>query len=129
MSRRHMHLARALHGVRVLKENEIWNTAVMVWNDLPSCKIANAFVLAKRIAEMIVERKGDNDFLCCRSDDLSSRGRVQLIDTLTGNKRRDGKKMLSTNYNNYVVPDVKATYITEETNVQQEDTFGDCVFV
>ena len=129
MSRHHMHLARALHGVRVLKENEIWNTAVMVWNDLPSCKIANAFVLAKCIAEKIVERKGDKDFLCCRSDVLSTGVRAQFIDTLTGNKRRDGKKMLSTNYNNTVVPDVKATYTTEETNVKQEDTFGDFIFV
>ena len=37
MSRRHSHESRSLHGTRVLKEDEIiWESAVKVWNDLPS---------------------------------------------------------------------------------------------
>jgi hypothetical protein len=37
MSRRYSHESRSLHGTRVLKEDEIiWESAVKVWNDLPS---------------------------------------------------------------------------------------------
>ena len=57
MSKRHSHLARSLHGTRVLKEDEIWDVAQEVWENLPSCKIANAFTQAKRIAEKIVKCK------------------------------------------------------------------------
>jgi len=57
MSRRHSHESRSLHGTRVLKEDEIWESVVKVWNDLPSSKIANAFVLAKNRTE-IEETKG-----------------------------------------------------------------------
>ena len=40
-------------------------------------------MLANHIAEKIVERKGDNDFLCCTKDGLSPGVRAQFIDTFT----------------------------------------------
>ena len=54
MSKRHCSIARSLHGVRVLREDEIWSAAVKVWEDLPSSKVANAFVIAGRIAKKII---------------------------------------------------------------------------
>ena len=62
MSKRHCSIARSLHGVRVLREDEIWNAAVKVWEDLPSSKVANAFVLTGRIAKKIINSNGRNDF-------------------------------------------------------------------
>ena len=54
MSRRHCSEARRLHSVRVLREDDIWTTAVNVWKELPLGKIANSFVLARRIAQKII---------------------------------------------------------------------------
>ena len=62
MSKRYSHLNRLLHGTRVLKEQEIWSTALQVWKKSPSCKIANVFIQAKRIRERIIECNGENDF-------------------------------------------------------------------
>jgi len=38
---------------------KIWESAVKVWNDLPSSKIANAFVLAKNSTENRGNQRGD----------------------------------------------------------------------
>eukprot|EP00979_Chaetoceros_neogracilis_P000042 scaffold13_cov311-Chaetoceros_neogracile.AAC.6 len=66
MSRRHSHESRSLHGTRVLKEDEIiWESAVKVWNDLPS-------------------KRGD----------LSSGIRQDFVETDFGNRRRDGAKAI-----------------------------------
>jgi hypothetical protein len=93
MSRRHSHLARSLHGNRVLKEDEIWNTALRVWEELPSCKIANAFVQAKRISEKIIQLNGDNVFLAGAKGGISSGIRHDFFETVDGNARKDGIKL------------------------------------
>ena len=49
--RRHSNLARSLYAMRVLKEDEIWETGVKVWETLPSSKVGNAFAIAKEVAE------------------------------------------------------------------------------
>jgi hypothetical protein len=90
MSKRHSHLARAKHGNRVLKEDEIWDTALQVWENLPSCKIANSFVQAKRICEKIIKCGGGNDFLSGCNGGISSEIRKDFDETLKGNKRKDG---------------------------------------
>jgi hypothetical protein len=94
MSRRHSHESRSLHGTRVLKEDEIWESAVKVWNDLPSSKIANSFVLANRIARKIEETKGGNEFLAGKKGGLSSGIRRDFVATEFGNRRRDGAKLM-----------------------------------
>jgi hypothetical protein len=63
MSRRHCSLARKRKGLRVLKENEIWDAAVEVWDGLESAKIASAYIQAHRIAKRVIEANGGNDFL------------------------------------------------------------------
>ena len=73
-----------------MKEDEIWNAAVDVWKDLPSSKIANAFVLAKRVADKIVATRGGNDFLSGVNGTIHSGIRPDFIDTDDGNMRRDG---------------------------------------
>jgi hypothetical protein len=90
MSRRHCHLARSLHGTRVLKEDEIWDAAMTVWDSLPCSKIANLFVLAKRIAERIISTKGGNDFLSGVDGTIHSGIRADFAETEDGNVRRDG---------------------------------------
>ena len=90
MSRRHCHLARSLHGTRVLKEDEIWDAAMKVWKSLPCSKIANSFVLAKRIAERIISTKGGNDFLSGVDGTVHSGIRADFVETEDGNVRRDG---------------------------------------
>ena len=93
MSKRHSHLARAKHGNRVLKEDEIWDTALQVWENLPSCKIANSFVQAKRICEKIIKCGGNNDFLSGCKGGISCEVRKNFDDTFHGNKRKDGLKL------------------------------------
>jgi len=78
--------------MRVLKQDEIWASALDVWEKLPSCKIVNAFgVLAKRIAENIVKAKGDNCFLAGIQGVISADVREDFQDTIDGNEmRKDG---------------------------------------
>ena len=96
MSKRHCSIARSLHGVRVLREDEIWNAAVKVWEDLPSSKVANAFVIAGRIAKKIIHFNGRNDFLSGIDGTLASNVRLDFIETEHRNDRRDGEKLLFT---------------------------------
>jgi hypothetical protein len=63
MSRRHSAMARKQKGKHVLSENEIWETALEVWEKLQSSKIASAYVQAYRIAGKVIEAEGDNAFL------------------------------------------------------------------
>ena len=57
MSMRHSHLARSFHVTRVLKEDEIWETEVKAWETLPSSKVGNAFAIAKKVAEKVIQSK------------------------------------------------------------------------
>lgn len=93
MSRRHCHLIRSMHGVRVVRENEIWDAAKRVWDTYPSSKVANAFVQCKRNAEKIIQAKGGNEFLAGVNGTIASNVRKDFNETDEGNKRRDGKKL------------------------------------
>jgi len=48
MSRRHTQLARDHYGMHVLKENQIFDVAQQVYDDLPSSMIASGFIQAHR---------------------------------------------------------------------------------
>ena len=63
MSKRHTALSRERGGLHVLKQDEIWDAAKDVWNTLPNCKIASAYVSAYNIAGEVIKEKGDNTFL------------------------------------------------------------------
>ena len=63
MSKRHTALSRERGGLHVLKQDEIWDAAKDVWNTLPNCKIASAYVSAYNIAGEVLKEKGDNTFL------------------------------------------------------------------
>eukprot|EP00957_Ditylum_brightwellii_P102726 7829161-Ditylum_brightwellii.AAC.1 len=63
MSKCHIKLSRAWGSLRILKEDEISNVAEQVWRELPSCKVALAYVQAYRIARKVIEAKGSNNFL------------------------------------------------------------------
>jgi len=67
---------------------------VKLWNDLPSSKMANVFVLANRIARKIEETKGGNEFLAGKKGGVSSGIRRDFVATDFGNRRRDGAKLI-----------------------------------
>ena len=62
MSTRHTGLVRK-HTGSVASRDVIWNCADQVWRELPECKIARAFILAWRIAEVVIKKGGSNTFL------------------------------------------------------------------
>jgi ABC-type branched-subunit amino acid transport system substrate-binding protein len=47
----------------VLPEDEIWQNAQDVWKELPNWKVASAYVQADRIADKVIQAKGDKKFL------------------------------------------------------------------
>ena len=62
MSKRHSTLTRRFTG-SVASKDVIWNNAVQVWNEMEECVIARAFVLAWRLAALVIEKGGENTFL------------------------------------------------------------------
>ena len=76
-----------------MKEDEIWQSAEHVWNHMPSCDIAKAFVLSHTVAQKIVKAKGDNIFLTGTKGGLHACVRKDFYDTETGIARRDNKKI------------------------------------
>ena len=91
MSRNHCELVSKRSGIRVMKEDEIWDGAENVWRHMSSCDVARAFVLSYRIANKIVSVKGDNNFLTGKKGGLHSNVRKDFIDTAKGIERRDDK--------------------------------------
>jgi hypothetical protein len=63
MSWRHISKGRERGGLRVLSEDDIWETALGVWTELPNAKIASGFIQAHRIAAQVIKAGGDNKFL------------------------------------------------------------------
>ena len=91
MSRRHAILARN-KGLRVLKKNEIWETAMKVWEELPSSKIARGFIQVYRLAKKVIKANGGNEFLRQKGKlGLHCAITADFVDTRNGIKRRDGK--------------------------------------
>jgi hypothetical protein len=51
-------------GLRLLSEDDIWETALRVWMELvPNAKIASGFLQAHHIAAQVIKAGGDNKFL------------------------------------------------------------------
>ena len=73
----------------MLTEDEIWATAVEVWNSLPSCKISSGFIQAYRIANEVIDCNGCNSFL--KGSKMHCGVRRNF--TATGLKRTDGYSM------------------------------------
>jgi hypothetical protein len=92
MSRRHTALSRMTGGLKVLTEDEIWKNAETVWNELPSSKIASAFIQASRIAKEIIKQNGDNSFLGAQGR-ISTGIRRDFNETAKGLSRKDKKKL------------------------------------
>lgn len=88
MSKRHTHKSRATGGLRVLTEDEIWETAKEVWEALPSSKIASGYIQAYRIADKVIESKGSNSFLGVGGN-IHTNIRKDFRDTDTGLARKD----------------------------------------
>jgi hypothetical protein len=63
MSRRHISKGQERGGLRVLSEDDIWETALGVWTELPNAKIASGFIQAHRIAAQVIKAGGSNKFL------------------------------------------------------------------
>jgi hypothetical protein len=59
MSRRHIAKGRERGGLQVLSEDQIWETAMGVWVELPNAKIASGFIQAHRIASQVIKAGGD----------------------------------------------------------------------
>lgn len=93
MSRAHATALRKKGGVKVMKEDEIWQSAEHVWNHMSSCNIARAFVLSHTVAQKIVKAKGDNIFLTGTKGGLHANVRKDFYDTETGVVRRDNTKI------------------------------------
>ena len=47
----------------VASKDLIWECAAQVWEEFPECKIARAFILAWRLAKVVIKEKGKNTFL------------------------------------------------------------------
>jgi hypothetical protein len=62
MSKRHSDETRKYTGSVASKE-VIWNAAAKVWAELPACLIARGFILAWRLAEVVIQKGGENTFL------------------------------------------------------------------
>jgi len=87
MSRRHTQLAREQNGLRMLTEDQIWDTAKSVWDRLPSSKIASSFIRAQRITQRVIEFDGSNSFLT--GSRIHFGVRRAYTETVTGLKRSD----------------------------------------
>ena len=91
MSRRHTQLARDHYGMHVLKEDEIFDVAQQVYDNLPSSKIASGFIQAHRLAKRVIEHGGDNCFLSGGSGGISTGVTKDFDETSNGLTRRDAQ--------------------------------------
>ena len=77
--------------MHMLTEDQIWNAAEKVFKQLPSCKVASGFMQANRLAERIIEIRGDNSFLSGSSGGIRTGFSKDFIQTKTGLARKDGR--------------------------------------
>ena len=89
-------MCRDQHGLRVLKEDDIWEAAEEVWKGLPSHKIAQAFIQAHRIAKKVIKSGGENKFLGVGGT-ISVGVRKDFKTTASGVARKDGKRIKAPN--------------------------------
>ena len=87
ISRRHTQLAREHNGLRMLTEDQIWDTAKSVCDRLPSSKVASGFIQAHWIAQRVIEFQGSNSFLT--GSKIHFGVRRDYTETATGLKHSD----------------------------------------
>ena len=81
---------------RILKRDDIWASSLEVWQELPSCKIARAFVQVLRLAKKVLLSRGKNDFLLAKGKKGLHCGIAEdFDDTTDGIKRKDSKLLQS----------------------------------
>lgn len=93
MSKRHSALTRTSVGGKVLKKDEIWDAALKVWKQLPSCKIARGFLQAHRLMAKVIKEKGGNSFVGRGCTGMSCGGTADFNDTVDGIRRKDGARI------------------------------------
>jgi hypothetical protein len=52
--------------MKVLIEDQIWQAALQVWEEIPCAKIASAHVQAHRITKRVIKMGGSNHFLAVK---------------------------------------------------------------
>ena len=75
----------------MLSEDELWATAVELWNSFPSCQISSGFLQAYRIAKEVIDCNGCDSFL--KSSKIHCGVRRDFTATATGLERTDGYSM------------------------------------
>jgi hypothetical protein len=81
MSKRHSALLSNYSNTQA-PHDEIWQAARSVWREMDSASIARGFILAYRIANKVIQFKGDNTFL--QQQDFHSGVRSDFYDTPDG---------------------------------------------
>ena len=85
MSKRHSAVTRKSTG-SVASKDTIWRAAETVWTNMPASKIARSFVLAWRLASVVIKKKGANTFL--NSKEVHQRITQDFHDTENGVRPR-----------------------------------------
>ena len=87
MSRRHQDWARKLVGTSVIGTDQIWAMANEVYNEMPNCKIASAFIQYWRTMAQVIKAGGSNEFVGrSGKDDLHTGIRNDFDETAKGMK-------------------------------------------
>jgi hypothetical protein len=89
MSKAHSELLKTRSNTQA-KAEHIWDTAEVVWQNLPSATIARGFVLAYRVANTVINHQGDNSFLVKSA--LHSNVRADFVDTPTGVRKKTARE-------------------------------------
>ena len=75
--------------IQLQKEDEIFDVAQQVYDNLPSSKIASGFIQAHRLAKRIIQHGGDNSFLSGGSGGISTGVTKDFDETSSGLRRKD----------------------------------------
>ena len=85
MSRRHSEWARKMVGTSVISTDQIWDTAEDVYDSMPNCKIASAFIQYWRIMGLVIKAGGSNEFVGRLGDENFHTGiRIDFNETAKG---------------------------------------------
>ena len=85
MSRRHSEWARKMVGTSVISTDQIWDTAEDVYDSMPNCKIASAFIQYWTIMGLVIKAGGSNEFVGRLGDENLHTGiRIDFNETAKG---------------------------------------------
>ena len=85
MSRRHSEWARKMVGTSVISTDQIWDTAEDVYDSMPNCKIASAFIQYWRIMGLVIKAGGSNEFVGRLGDENLNTGiRIDVNESAKG---------------------------------------------